>query len=363
MDLNEVDRKLSEISKEINFYSFLTPLNGEEEKDKFFSSLRKEEAYNPVFSYKERGLGDKKSELNSMRSLLDEKKELHRLFIRKIDFVIRSLELLEADDTGFGDIARNLHGVPNAECLKFAKNILVETKKEAYAFPEEEVTPDEMASILRKVLEDKGIDWKCVISGKIVPKITVSGENKTVYVNSRINYTREEVERLKVHEVEVHIYRGANGARQPYRVFAEGLADYDETEEGLAIVAEEITGSLKLDRRQMKLYAGRAFCVDLCMGGTFYETFMALREFFPDYLAYRLTERGKRGLKDTSNKGGLTKGFHYISGFLKMREYIREGGDLKVLYVGKIGIEDVGSVRHLLSEGILSPPEYLPDFI
>ena len=363
MDLYEIDRKLSEFIKDIDFYSFLTPLNQKEERGKFFSALKKDEIYNPVFSYKGRELSDKKKELARLRSALDKEDELHKLFIKKMDFIDVQLELLEADDEHLADVAANLHGMPSAECLELTKKILSESKEEEYVFPEEVVTPDEMASILRAEMESKGIDWKCLISSKIVPKITVSGENKIIYVNSNLNYTAEEVERLKIHEIEVHIYRGANGGRQPFGIFAEGLAGYDETEEGLAIAAEEITGVLKVDTRQLKLYAGRALCVDLCMKGTFYETFRALCEFFPDYIAYRITERGKRGLKDTSRKGGLTKGFHYISGLIKMRKYIRREGDLSILYVGKIGVEDTDIVRRLLDEGILSSPKYLPEFI
>ena len=143
----------------------------------------------------------------------------------------------------------------------------------------------------------------------------------------------------------------------------QGLAGYDETEEGLAIIAEERTGVLEKDTRQMKLYAGRALCTDLCLKGTFFETFKGLCEFFPEYLAYRLTERGKRGLEDTSTEGALTKGFHYISGWLKVRRYIDEGKDLGVLYTGKIGVEDADVVSSLVREGVLKAPKHLPHFL
>ena len=43
------------------------------------------------------------------------------------------------------------------------------TNPKQYPVP---VTPEEMASILRKKLTDSGIEWNVVISSKIVPKIT-----------------------------------------------------------------------------------------------------------------------------------------------------------------------------------------------
>jgi len=363
INLQGIDSRISEITREVDFYSYLTPLNQKEEREKFFSDLGKGAVYNPVFRYKDVEYFYQEKWLRETREALDGNNDMHRLFIKKIDFVKEQLELIKSGDDRFTDIAVRLYGAPDGGCLDLAGKILAESKSRGYTFPEETVLPEEMASILREKLKDKGIDWKVVLSRKIVPKITVSGKDRTVYINTGIGYTAEEVERLKVHEIEVHIYRGANGGRQPYKLFAEGLAGYDETEEGLAILTEEVTGCLEKDTRQMKLYAGRATCTDYCMKGAFYEVFMRLREFFPDYIAYRLAERGKRGLRDTSKKGGFTKGFHYISGWRKVKKYVEDGGDLSILYIGKIGVEDIGIIRHLLDKGELKPPEYLPEFI
>ena len=95
----------------------------------------------------------------------------------------------------------------------------------------------------------------------------------------------------------------------------------------------------------------------------FYSTFMSLRIFLPEPLAYRVTERGKRGMKDTSFQGGMTKGFHYISGREKIKKYIEEGKDLSILYVGKIGIGDIDIVKRLKEKGIIKDPVCLPEFV
>ena len=220
-----------------------------------------------------------------------------------------------------------------------------------------------MAAILKGLLGAKGISWDVKLSRKIVPKITVSGKDKTIYVNETINYTFEEVERLKVHEIQVHVYRGANGEKQPLRIFSEGLADYDETEEGLAIIAEEKSGCLDLDTRQMKLYAGRALATEVSLKNGFYYTFRALKEFFPDDIAYRLTESAKRGLENTAACGGFTKGHHYIAGLQKVRQFIEQDGDISILYTGKIGVDDVEIVKRLLEKKVLVRPEFLPEFL
>ncbi|MDP8298775.1 MAG: DUF1704 domain-containing protein [Candidatus Tantalella remota] len=363
MDIYEVDKQISEMSGEIDFYTLLTPVNKKQEEEKFFSALQRGDVYNPVFEYCDRRLEWTVEPFEAMRLALGSGGDAEDLLRSKVDFLSVQVELLNAADPGFIEAAVKLHGIPDEESLKKARSILDGSREESYVFPEESVSPEEMVSIMRAELEAEGIDWQCVLSDRIVPKITVSGKDHTIYVNSRIKYTPQEIERLKVHEIKVHIYRGVNGAMQPLRIFAEGLAGYNETEEGLAIVAEEASGCLREDTRQMKLYAGRALCADLCMKNGFYETFNALREFFPDDIAYRLTERGKRGLTDTSAKGGLTKGFHYISGWLRTQKFVERGGDLSILYVGKTGVDDVDVVNRLLKEGILKPPRHVPEFI
>ena len=363
MDLNYIDLRLSVIARKIDFYSFLTPVNQGEEKEKFLDAFKRKEEYNPLFLYKEKDLDEKKEELLKMRSSLNGEDVLQGLFLKKIDFVLAQIDLLETDDDEFVASSIKLYGSPDDACLDAAWSVLMESKKEGYVFPDETVTPSEMAEVMQKELGKRGISWRCALSSKIIPKVTVSPKDRTMYVNDKINYTPQEISRLVVHEIEVHIARGANGSNQPYRLFAEGLAGYDETEEGLAIAAENIRGCLQVDTRQMKLYAGRAVGVDLALKSSFYKVFSELLEFFPMDIAYRITERAKRGIKDTSRPGGITNNFHYISGWQKVKSYIEHGGNLSILYVGKIGLGDVEPAGRLLARGILKKPEYLPAFI
>lgn len=364
MDLKKIDKRISEINKRIDFYSFLTPVNQKEEEKIFFDELGIGKEYNPVFYYRGADFSKEKKELSSMLSeAAASGEEIKDIFIKKIKFLIKQLELLDADGAVFTAISEEIYGKPDEKCLEESVRILMESIVNDYVFPEETVTPKEMRDIIGGEIKRKNIDWACELSDKIVPKITVSGKERTIFINKNISYTAEEVERLKVHEVQVHIYRGANGAMQPFEIFAEGLVGYDETEEGLAIAAEEAMGCLDVDTRQMKLYAGRAVCTEYCLKGSFHEAFQAMREFFPDYMAYRLVERSKRGISDTFEKGAITKGFHYISGKQKVHDYVEAGGDLSILYAGKIGLGDVPLVRGMLEQGVLQKAKYLPEFL
>ena len=116
------------------------------------------------------------------------------------------------------------------------------------------------------------------------------------------------------------------------------------------------------DKRQMKLYAGRAIAAALAIEKSFYDIYEELTKYFPSDLAYRITERTKRGMVDTSKPGGITKGHHYISGLCKVKEYAKNS-DMNLLYVGKISIDDIEEVRVLVEKGLLKPSKYLPQGI
>jgi len=145
---------------------------------------------------------------------------------------------------------------------------------------------------------------------------------------------------------------------QPWEVFRHGLGGYEETEEGLAVYAEDITGMLKLNPFQLKIYAGRALAVDLALKNSFYETFCKLKKYFSPVIAYRLSERVKRGINKAIKKGALTKDFYYLSGWDKVKRYVeKDRGDLEILYTGKIGLEDTKIIRDLIQKGVIIKPE------
>jgi uncharacterized protein (TIGR02421 family) len=362
MDLTGIDRRLSEIAGEIDLYAHLTPLNSAEEMKAFFDAVSSGAAYDPVYCYRRARTDEAERVIGRIKADLAGAEGVGYLLLRKAEQIERGICLLRAGDDRFAEEAVRLHGIPDEETVAEAYRILEESLGEENVFPEETVSPRQMAREIEEALAGAGIEWRVSISRSIIPKITVSGSRRTVYINSRIYYTPQEVRRLKVHEVEVHIYRGGNGSLQPYRLFAEGTAGYNATEEGLAIAAEEITGCLEHDRRQMKLYAGRAVAAALSGDSSFYEVFTELARFFPDRIAYRLVERVKRGMRDTSGPGGLTKGYHYIRGWLDVKRFIAGGGDWNVLYSGKIGVGDAGTVKELMDRGELNRPAYLPGF-
>ncbi len=139
-------------------------------------------------------------------------------------------------------------------------------------------------------------------------------------------------------------------------MFALGLPGYLSTEEGLAAYFEELTGNT--DEEKMRDYAGRVIAVNsVCKNLSFREAYEKLRGYgFTEGKAWRLAIRAHRG-------GGYIKDHVYLKGYFQVKKFAEKNGDLKSLYVGKIGIQHLPLVKNLLKEGILKKPKYLPVFL
>ena len=89
-------------------------------------------------------------------------------------------------------------------------------------------------------------------------------------------FRADRVEPLLHHEVGTHVVTSQNGARQPLRLLTIGLPGYDETQEGLAVLAEYLTG--ELDPRRLRVLAARVVAVGKMLDGAgFLEIFESLR--------------------------------------------------------------------------------------
>ena len=89
-------------------------------------------------------------------------------------------------------------------------------------------------------------------------------------------FRADRVEPLLHHEVGTHVVTYQNGARQPLSLLRVGLPGYDETQEGLAVLAEYLAGGL--DPRRLRVLAARVVAVDrMLTGAGFLEIFESLR--------------------------------------------------------------------------------------
>jgi hypothetical protein len=190
----------------------------------------------------------------------------------------------------------------------------------------------------------KKIKWK-VREKDMVAGAAVNSKSKTLYLNKNRSFTESDVGRLIEHEINTHIIRAENGAKKSKKMFKYGFPRYLETEEGLAAYNEYKSGLLS--PKILKIYAGRVLAVHLALKNSFSFVYNSLLDYFPKGEAWILTLRAKRGLMNASKPGAFTKDYLYLQGFLKVKGYVEGGGDIKKLYVGKIGVEHVPLLEYI----------------
>lgn len=173
---------------------------------------------------------------------------------------------------------------------------------------------------------------------------------------------------LLQHEALVHIATGKNGAAQEnFPILAESYPGNAKTQEGLAVFAEFISGAL--DPRRFRRLADRVIAIDMAANGAdFIEVFEFFRERGRDDAPFEAFENARRVYRGGVLSGGapFTKDSIYLGGLLEVHNFLRAAvrtGDaeyVRLLFVGKIDIEDLGAMKLLRDEGLISPGRFLP---
>jgi hypothetical protein len=191
------------------------------------------------------------------------------------------------------------------------------------------------------LVEYKVDGWKVELSDGISARAKVNNNRRTIEINKDETFPESLLRRLKFHEIGVHVIRHEMGKRFPLKILTLGLAGYLETEEGMAAYNEEQNGSLTSD--VFRTYCARAIAVDMSQENDFYTIYEHLVGLgLPEDNAFAITFRAKRGLMNTESHGGFTKDHVYLSGYLKVKQYVKSPEDFhNLLRYGKIAI------RHL----------------
>ena len=170
-------------------------------------------------------------------------------------------------------------------------------------------------------------------------------------------FRADRVEPLLHHEVGTHVVTYQNGARQPLKLLTIGLPGYDETQEGLAVLAEYLTGGL--DPRRLRVLAARVVAIAAMLDGAeFLEIFESLRteHRIPTRTAWSIAIRVVVG-------GGSVKDAIYLRGITRILEALAEGTSLDTLFVGKLALDHVPLIQELLDREVLNPPWVRPRWL
>lgn len=362
--LKKIDRRLGIIDKKIKLLTRLNPLNPKKEQQKFFHAITRNKIYNPVFRYKPLPINALRlreeiaSISISIPSFKDEQWFFARHLAKKRKRALKKLEAVRQRGTDkFSVHAEGLFGKPDESQLAYAHAQLTPDACTYFSTIHDTLSAQEAASVLQGYIDIHALPWRMKLRKNISSKAGLDSRSKYLLIKTGERFSPEEVQSLAIHEIETHIFRKENGLLQylPY-LFGEGFAGPPTTEEGLAFFNETQEPH---DPRRMLVVAARTIGVHLARTQSFYEVFQALHKLgLPYPYAWNVTLRVKRGISDTSKPGAFSKDHHYLKGYLAVKSFLDQGGDIRLLYMGKLNIANAES---LVKFGIeTKEPRYLP---
>lgn len=215
------------------------------------------------------------------------------------------------------------------------------------------------------------------VFGEFAPEIEIVDElsanvlagAKRIRVRRTACFTDLDIQQLAHHEVMVHVATSLNGYLQEnLPLLGASHPGTTKTQEGLAVFAELITGSIDLDR--FRRLADRVQAIQMSIDGA---DFIEVYRFFLDQIGQgeQAFENARRVFRGGLLKGSgpFTKDVVYLDGLLRVHNFLRvavssgRSDCLPLLFVGKLDIEDLPAISQLSADGLCEPPRFLPNWM
>jgi uncharacterized protein (TIGR02421 family) len=206
---------------------------------------------------------------------------------------------------------------------------------------------------------------------KLVDKLSANALATTSAIKIRrdARFTDRDASQLLHHEAYIHVATSLNGrAQTDLPILAAGHPGTTRTQEGLAVYAEIISGSMELDR--MRRLADRVFAIQMAIEGA---DFLEVYRYFLEKVGDRdqAFENARRVFRGGIITGGapFTKDVVYLLGLLQVSNAIRaffaagRSDCLKLLFCGKLDFMDIPALSELYTMGLCQAPLYLPPWV
>lgn len=353
----EVDSALASIDADLDWLLALNPLGTDGLWEEFdasgrtrVSALRYAEPVLDLDAMRKRLLALPMERIESplLAGVLSEKQ-------RELDRTIELLRLRGTD--GFVAASIDLFGGVEAGLLELANRILAEVAA-SDPLPADSGVDEVVAAV-----EDE-VAWYRTQAPDFALEIRVDADvgslmmvsHGRLYLDAELRLPRARVQPLVQHEVGTHVVTRYNGARQPLRQLAVGLAQYDALQEGLGVLAEYLSGYLPGER--LRILAARVVAADMAIHGQQIPAiFACLHEThgFATDDAFDVAVRACRG-------GGLTKDAVYLRGLRDLLDDLRGGGAFEPLFAGKFALSHRVVLQQLEEAGWVARPALMPRY-
>ena len=350
INYGQVDYEMYQICQSLKLVEKLKPLNLKQELKKF----SKDPSYNPQFEYQsyDEFVYNKQ---NALLNIKCDDSALGQIYEDKKTELFNLLNIIQ--NIGSPEIQHYFSkyiSAPTYNEYKYAK------KLRALRTPikSKNLSTKEIKKEIQKVLDEYKLhEWKIQEKKLMLGKFSVNKQD-TIFIKQGTTVSEFRLKQIIAHEILTHVFTTQNGKKQPYLLFQDGMANYIQTQEGLAIYNEYAL----VGQQDRYFSAGNMISAYISLEKSFSHAVAALIKIgFTKTSAIKHVLKTKRGLSDTSKPGGITKQCIYTRGALKVEKFIKNGGDIKDLYVGKIDIDKMKVLKELkcLNKAKLIPKQYL----
>jgi len=235
----------------------------------------------------------------------------------------------------------------------------------------------EMPSVSAETLAQKMREAVDQMFGEHAPEVVMDPSlasnalagRRRIAIRPTAQFNDKDVDQLIQHEAFVHVATSINGHLQPHlKILVEGHAGTTATQEGLAVFAEFITGNIDLDR--LRRLSDRVIAIQHAIDGA---DFNDVYRYFLEKTDHpeQSFQNAKRVFRGGVMTGGapFTKDIVYLEGLADVHNFLRlavakgKFDYLDLLFVGKLNIADLPTLKKLSELGIVAPPTYMPPWI
>ncbi len=181
-------------------------------------------------------------------------------------------------------------------------------------------------------------------------------------------FSDRDVDQLVHHEAFVHVATSLNGRAQELPILAAGHPGTTRTQEGLAVFSEFI--STAMDPSRLGKLALRVLAIhQAAEGADFLDVFRFFgARGFSEEQAFESTRRVFRGGVLTG-RAPFTKDMVYLDGLLRVHDFLRvavisgRSDCIRLLFAGKLDLEDVVALSLLAERGLVAPARFVPPWL
>jgi len=300
---------------------------------------------------------------------------------RQADGIERGARMLASVGTpAFFEYSRHIYGEPTAPLRYFPLSPLELSQSISDTIAQLACIEMDIAPPTYHSSEKVASDMERAVQqhfGKDAPKIELVDRLSAnalatisaIKIRRDARFTDRDASQLLHHEAYIHVATSLNGrAQTDLPILAAGHPGTTRIQEGLAVYAEIISGSMELDR--MRRLADRVFAIQMAIEGA---DFLEVYHYFLEKVGDRdqAFENARRVFRGGVITGGapFTKDVVYLLGLLQVSNAIRaffaagRSDCLKLLFCGKLDIMDIPALCELYTMGLCQVPLYLPPWV